>query len=81
MVKMKKKPNDLHVYHGMKDKNESGETNKRQFGTFFFVRYKICVVWYFVAFMEWERQKAKIAVPDGHCTLTCWNWWKNNNLS
>ena len=36
MVKMKKKPNDLHVYHGMKDKNESGETNKRQFGTFFF---------------------------------------------
>ena len=26
------------------------------------------------------NKKAKIAVPDGHCTLTCWNWWKDNNF-
>ena len=25
-------------------------------------------------------EKAKIAVPDSHCTLTCWNWWKDNNF-
>ena len=31
-------------------------------------------------FMQAQTKKAKIAVPDGHCTLTCWNWWKDNNF-
>ena len=25
-------------------------------------------------------EKAKIAVPDGHCTLTCWNCLKDDNF-
>ena len=38
-----------------------------------------------LSIFEWndhgcKGKKAKIAVPDGHCTLTCWNCLKDDNF-
>ena len=38
------------------------------------------MVWGFKIESEKNRKKAKIAVPDGHCTLTCWNCLKDDNF-